>query len=300
MASNGIKDRVAIVGMGCTQVRRALGQGRRGPARRRRLRGLRSRPASIPTTSTPTGSARMGSGISGLTLSEPLKIQYKPVTPAREHVRHRLRGAPQRLLRGRVAAPTTSRWRSASRSSRTRLLGPRRQRPPNDGTRAQHDRARLVLAARARLLQEVRPRRGRSCKEVLTRIAWKNHKNGAQNPKAQFQKEVPMETIMNSPHVAGSARHLGLLGRVATARRPRSSSAPRTRTSTRKNPIYIKALSFVAGPAEGRFARTTTSRPSPRSSPRHGRLRAGRHHEPARTRSAWPRCTTASRRPSWC
>ena len=37
-------------------------------------------------------------------------------------------------------------------------------------------------------------------KEVIARIAWKNHVNGAKNPKAQFQKEVPMETIMGGDH----------------------------------------------------------------------------------------------------
>ena len=32
-------------------------------------------------------------------------------------------------------------------------------------------------------------------KDVITRIAWKNHDNGALNPRAQFRKEVPKETI---------------------------------------------------------------------------------------------------------
>ena len=40
-------------------------------------------------------------------------------------------------------------------------------------------------------------------KDVLTRIAWKNHKNGALNPRAQFRKEVPKDTIACSPLVAG-------------------------------------------------------------------------------------------------
>ena len=51
-------------------------------------------------------------------------------------------------------------------------------------------------------------------KDVLSRIAWKNHKNGAKNPKAQFQKEVPIETIRNSPKDRRPARNHGLLGRV--------------------------------------------------------------------------------------
>src|SRR5262249_56681941 len=41
-------------------------------------------------------------------------------------------------------------------------------------------------------------------KEVMTRIAWKNHKNGALNPRAQFRKEVAKDTIACSPLVAGA------------------------------------------------------------------------------------------------
>lgn len=36
----------------------------------------------------------------------------------------------------------------------------------------------------------------------LSMIAVKNHRNGAANPKAQFQKEITLETAMNSPSVA--------------------------------------------------------------------------------------------------
>jgi len=40
-------------------------------------------------------------------------------------------------------------------------------------------------------------------KEVMSRIAFKNHQNGARNPRAQYQKEVSMETIANAAPVAG-------------------------------------------------------------------------------------------------
>src|SRR5207249_9414292 len=40
-------------------------------------------------------------------------------------------------------------------------------------------------------------------KDVLARIAWKNHRNGALNPRAQFSKEVAKDTIACSPLVAG-------------------------------------------------------------------------------------------------
>ena len=39
-------------------------------------------------------------------------------------------------------------------------------------------------------------------REQLAAVAVKNHKNGALNPEAQFQKEISLETVLNSPLVA--------------------------------------------------------------------------------------------------
>ena len=58
----------------------------------------------------------MGSGMSGLTLSRPLKIDYKPVTRVENMCATGLGGVPQRVLRAWRPVPTTWRWRSASRS----------------------------------------------------------------------------------------------------------------------------------------------------------------------------------------
>src|SRR6056297_568142 len=43
-------------------------------------------------------------------------------------------------------------------------------------------------------------------RESLARVAVKNHKNGLKNPHAQFQKEVDLETVMESPIVADPLR----------------------------------------------------------------------------------------------
>jgi acetyl-CoA C-acetyltransferase len=89
-------------------------------------------------------------------------------------------------------------------------------------------------------------------KEVIARIAWKNHVNGAKNPKAQFQKEVPMETILNSPRVAGMFGIFdcsGVSDGSAAAILCRAEDAHKYTD----HPIFIKALSFVAGPAAGYY-----------------------------------------------
>ena len=73
-------------------------------------------PESSPTHVDAYWLGTTGSGISGLTLSEPLKIQYKPVTrlenmcaTGSEAIRNAAYAVWHR-------APTTWSWRSASRS----------------------------------------------------------------------------------------------------------------------------------------------------------------------------------------
>jgi acetyl-CoA C-acetyltransferase len=56
------------------------------------------------------------------------------------------------------------------------------------------------LTARAYLERFDAPR------ESLGRVAVKNHQNGASNPKAQFQKVVDLETVLDSPMVADPLR----------------------------------------------------------------------------------------------
>jgi acetyl-CoA C-acetyltransferase len=136
-------------------------------------------------------------------------------------------------------------------------------------------------------------------KEVIARIAWKNHVNGAKNPKAQFQKEVPMEQIMNSPRVAGMFGVFdcsGVSDGSAAAILCRAEDAHKYTD----HPIFIKALSFVAVPPKAISTSRTTSPPSRRWW-RARRTPTRRPASPTRaSRSRWPRCTTASPPPSSC
>ena len=87
-------------------------------------------------------------------------------------------------------------------------------------------------------------------KDVLTRIAWKNHQNGAKNPRAQFRKEVPKETISKSPLVAGM---LGIFDCSGVSDGSAAAIVVRAQDAHRytDQPLYVKALSLVAGPADG-------------------------------------------------
>ena len=87
-------------------------------------------------------------------------------------------------------------------------------------------------------------------KEVMSRIAFKNHQNGARNPRAQFQKEVSMETIAKAPLVAGE---LGVFDCSGVSDGSAAAIICRAEDAHKycDNPLYVKALSFVAGPAAG-------------------------------------------------
>jgi acetyl-CoA C-acetyltransferase len=87
-------------------------------------------------------------------------------------------------------------------------------------------------------------------KEVLTHIAWKNHFNGARNSRAQFRKEVPKETIAKAPSIAGM---LGVFDCSGVSDGSAAAIVVRAEDAHRytDKPLYVKGLSFVAGPARG-------------------------------------------------
>jgi acetyl-CoA C-acetyltransferase len=87
-------------------------------------------------------------------------------------------------------------------------------------------------------------------KDVLARIAWKNHFNGARNPRAQFRKEVSKEAICASPLVAGP---LGIFDCSGVSDGSAAAVIVRSEDAHRftDKPLYVKALAFAAGPASG-------------------------------------------------
>lgn len=87
-------------------------------------------------------------------------------------------------------------------------------------------------------------------KDVITRIAWKNHVNGARNPRAQFRKEVSPERIRSAPIVAGM---LGVFDCSGVSDGSAAAIVVRAEDAYKytDKPIFVKALSFVAGPADG-------------------------------------------------
>jgi len=87
-------------------------------------------------------------------------------------------------------------------------------------------------------------------KEMLAKIAVKNHHNGALHPKAHYQKEITLEQALNAPIIAWP---LGLFDCCGVS--DGSAAAIICRADMAKNyrpdPVYIKALQIAVGPHDG-------------------------------------------------
>jgi acetyl-CoA C-acetyltransferase len=250
MGSNGIKDRVAIIGMGCTQFGEHWDKGPDDlliDAAYAAYESAGMEPNDVDAYWLGT----MGQ-LSGLTLSVPLKIDYKPVS----HVENfcatgseALRQACYAVASGAYDIAMAIGVEKLKDSGYSGLVV---ADPANDGTRANMTPpASFSLLAPAYFKKYgLKADQG---KEVLARIAWKNHRNGAKNPKAQFRKEVPMEAILKSPMVADP---LGIMDCSGVSDGSAAAIVVRAEDAHKytKHPIYIKALSFVAGPGEGPLA----------------------------------------------
>src|SRR3954453_6674017 len=249
MGSHGIKDRVAIIGMGCTPFGEHWDKS--------------TDDLLIDSTNEAFGSVglnkddidaywlgTMGSGQgSGLTLSKPLKLDYKPVTRVENYCAtgsEAFRNACYAVASGAYDIVMAVGVEKLKDSGFSGLVV---SSIPDDGTQAA-----LTAPAMFSLLAPAYANKygvdEQEMKDVLTRIAWKNHKNGALNPRAQFRKEVAKDTIACSPLVAGP---LGIFDCSGVSDGSAAAIVVRAEDAYKytDKPLFVKALSFVAGPAAG-------------------------------------------------
>lgn len=250
MSSNGIRDKVAIVAMGCTRF------GERWDSSADDL--LVEAMADCFDSNTRIGRAdidaywlgTLGTGQSGLTVSKPLGLNA-PVTRVENYCAsgsEAFRNACYAVASGaydRVVAIGVEKLKDSGFSG---LL---RGDAPSDGTAAELS---LTAPAAFSLLDpaycakyNVDPALMR---DAMTHVAWKNHHNGALNPKAQFRSEVAKDKIVGAPLVAGRLGVFdcsGVSDGAACAVIVRAEDALRY-TDT---PLYVKGLSLTAGPGRG-------------------------------------------------
>jgi acetyl-CoA C-acetyltransferase len=248
MASKGICDRVAIIGMGCTAFGERWDKSVDDLLVDAATEALNS--AGVPLDAVDAfWLGTLFSGQSGLTLSRPLKIGYKPVSRLENYC-----ATGSEAFRNACYAVASGAYDMAMAIGVEKLKdsgfsGLPSIAQPGDGTQAS-----LTAPAMFSLLAPAYAKKygidEAQLKEVMTRIAWKNHRNGALNPRAQFRKEVPKDVIACSPLVAGP---LGIFDCSGVSDGSAAAIIVRADEATRytDRPLYVKALSFIAGPAAG-------------------------------------------------
>lgn len=252
MASHGIKDKVAIVGMGCTP----FGEHWDKSADDLLVDATQECFANTPNLQQPDVDAywlgTMNSGQSGVVLSKPMGIDYKPVTRVENMCAtgsEAVRNACYAVASGaydRVMAVGVEKLKD------TGFSGLVRSNVAGDGTAPE---ITLTAPAAFSLLDPAYCRKygvdPQDMRDAMTHVAWKNHVNGAKNPRAQFRNEVSKERIAaTAGAVAGRLGVFdcsGVADGAAAALIVRAEDAY-DHTDT---PMFVKALAMVAGPASG-------------------------------------------------
>jgi acetyl-CoA C-acetyltransferase len=248
MASRGIRDRVAIIGMGCTEFGEHWDRGVDDMVSAALYDALNN--AGVEKDSIDAAwIGTLGSGASGLTLSRPLQLQYKPVTRVENYCAtgsDSFRNACYAVASGAYDVVLAA---GVEKLKDTGFSGLTVATPASDGTNTT-----LSAPALFSLLVPAYSKRygvdPDQMKEVLTRIAWKNHHNGALNPRAQFRREVSKDAIACSPNVAGP---LGVMDCSGVSDGSAAAVIVRAEDAHRytDKPLYVKALSLAAGPGTG-------------------------------------------------
>jgi acetyl-CoA C-acetyltransferase len=252
MPSKGIKDQVAIVGMGCT----AFGEHWDKSGDDLLVDAVQQCLAATPSVSKEDIDAywvgTMNSGQSGTVFSKPLGIDYKPVTRVENMCAtgsEAFRAACYAVAAGAYDIVMAVGFEKLKDTGFSGLV---RSNVAGDGTAPEE--SLTAPAAFSPLDPAYCKKYGvdpADMRAAMTHVAWKNHVNGAKNERAQFRKEVPKDKID-----AGAGKVAGRLGVMdcsgvsdgaACAIIVRAEDAHKYTD----RPMFVKALAVTAGPASG-------------------------------------------------
>src|SRR3954453_18183472 len=205
MASKGIKDQVAIVGMGCTKFGERFDKGADDlmvDASNEAFASIGNGVDKYTIDAYWLGTAM--SGNSGMTLARPLELEGKPVTRVENFCAtgsEALRGAAYAVASGAYDIARAIGVEKGKDSGYQGATGA--SHPPTDGT------SRTLTAAA--MYSMCAPSYARKygvpeseIREVLAHTASKTHFNGAVNERAQSRREVSPEQVCAAPAVAGA------------------------------------------------------------------------------------------------
>ncbi|MGI9600792.1 MAG: acetyl-CoA acetyltransferase [Acidimicrobiales bacterium] len=248
MGSHGIKDQVAIIGMGCVPFKEHWDSSADDLV----VDAAQLTYASAGVQQSDIDAFWVGtaqSGMSGLTLSAALKVEGKPVTRVENFCATGSEALRQACYAVASGAYDVAMALGVEKVKDSGYQGLNAFPIPNDGTK----RNLTAAAMFALLLPAYADAYGVDEDEVrlaAATIAEKNHYNGARNPLAQFRRETSAEAICQMAAVAGRLSVFdcaGVADGAAGAIVVRADEAHKYCD----NPLYVKALSFVSGTGGG-------------------------------------------------
>jgi acetyl-CoA C-acetyltransferase len=248
MSSHGIKDRVAIISVGCTRFAEHWDKGTDDLLLEATAEAFKG--AGLTADDVDAywlGTAQ--SGMSGMVLAKPLGLEGKPVTRVENMCATGSEALRQAAYAVAAGAYDVAMAVGVEKVKDSGYQGLNAFPIPNDGT----NRTLTAAAMFSMVAPAYAQRYGVDPDELrraLARIASKNHFNGARNPKAQFRREMSVEQICGMPAVAGGLSVFdcaGVADGAAAAIVCRAEDAHRYVA----DPLYIKALSLVAGNGSG-------------------------------------------------
>ena len=248
MASNGIKDKVAIISIGCTPFREHWDKSRDDlviDATKQTLDGVKLSSEDIDAYWIGTAQ----SGMSGLTLSMPLKLKGKPVTRVENFCATGSEALRQACYAVASGAYDTAMAVGVEKVKDSGYQGLNAFPIPTAGT----NRTLTAAAMYSLVLPAYAKKYGvdeGELRMVVAKIAEKNHFNGARNPLAQFRREMSAEAICDMAAVAGQLSVFDCAGVADGAAAAIVVPADKAYEYTDK-PLFIKALSLVSGSGSG-------------------------------------------------
>jgi acetyl-CoA C-acetyltransferase len=248
MSSNGIKGQVAIVGMACTRFGERFEVGLDELLQEASTEVCESAGVDLADIDAFWfGTAQ--SAMSGIGLARAIGVGDKPITRLENFC-----ATGSEALRNAAYAVASGAYDVAMAIGGEKVKdggyqGLNAAPIPGDGT----ERSLTAAAMYSMLAPAYAEKYGvdlDEMKRVLARIASKNHANGALNPKAQFRKEMSVEKLCAMPNVAGM---LSIFDCAGVADGAAAAIVVRAEDASKytDHPLYIDALSFVAGDGSG-------------------------------------------------
>ena len=248
MASHGIKDQVAIIGMGCTNFGEHWDKSLDDLIIEAAQKATKS--AGIETDLIDAywfGTSQ--SAASGIALATPLRLSGKPVTRVENYCATGSESLRQACYAVASGAYDSAMALGAEKVKDSGYQGLNAFPIPTDGTNRTLTAAAmfsLILPAYAKRYEVDED----ELRYVIARIAQKNHFNGSRNELAQFRREVSAEKICEMPSIAGRLSVMDCAGVADGAAAAIVVRAEDAHKYTDK-PLYVKALSVVAGDSSG-------------------------------------------------